>query len=255
MSGHSKWSTIKRKKAVVDAKRGKLFTKATREIIIAVKSGGDNPEMNARLRLAISKAKEVNMPNDNIKRAIQKAAGSGEGGSLEEVTYEAYAQDGVALIIECVTDNKNRTLPEIKNMITKSGGNMAEKGAVSYMFNQRGLFLFEAGMVTEDAVMEVALEFDVEDIKTSDDGSIEVICQVTDFEALKEAFDHAKFEISSAEITMLPETSIPIAEYETARKVLTLVNKLDDYDDVQNVYGNYELAEELFERLEAEGLV
>ena len=194
MSGHSKWSTIKRKKGLVDAKRGKLFTKAANEIIVASRIGGGDSSTNARLRMAIEKAKEVNMPSDNIKRAIQRGTGEIEGAIIEEIMYEAYVQSGVAVVVECTTDNKNRTLPEMKNIFTKGGGNMAEKGAVSYMFKKRGVIIFDASLYHEDTIMEVALDFDVEDIKTNDDNTIEVITKMEGFEKLKKALSKKKLK-------------------------------------------------------------
>ena len=247
MSGHSKWSTIKRKKGAADAARGKVFTKAAREIIISARQGGGDPAANSRLRLAIIKAKEVNMPNDNIKRAIDKAVGGGEGSNLEEVTYEAYAQAGVAVIIECMTDNKNRTLPEVRNVMSKRGGNMAEKGAVSYLFNSRGLIVFNGP--TEDQVMEVALDFDVEDVATSVDGTVEVTIAVDGFEALKESFDKAGIKYESAEVTMIPSMEIPIEDKEVAEKILSIIDALDELDDVQNVYHNAQFSDALMDQL------
>lgn len=247
MSGHSKWSTIKRKKGAADAARGKVFTKVAREIIIAARQGGGDPAANSRLRLAIIKAKEVNMPNDNIKRAIDKAVGGGEGSNLEEVMYEAYAQAGVAVIIECMTDNKNRTLPEVRNVVSKRGGNMAEKGAVSYLFNSRGLIVFNGP--TEDQVMEVALEHDVEDICASDDGTVDVTVAVEGFETLKEAFDKAGLKYDSAEVTMIPSMQIPIEDKEVAEKILAITDALDELDDVQNVYHNAQFSDALLDQL------
>lgn len=247
MSGHSKWSTIKRKKGSNDAARGKVFTKVAREIIIAARQGGGDPSANSRLRLAILKAKEVNMPNDNVKRAIDKAVGGGEGSNLEEVTYEAYALAGVAVIIECMTDNKNRTLPEIRNVFTKRGGNMAEMGAVGYLFNSLGLIVFNN--VSEDKVMEVALDYDVEDIAAQEDGSVEVTCSVEAFEALKEAFDKAGLKYESAEVTMIPSMMVPIEDKEVAEKIMGIIDALDESDDVQNVYHNAHFSDALMNQL------
>ncbi|MEK6558227.1 MAG: YebC/PmpR family DNA-binding transcriptional regulator, partial [Candidatus Margulisiibacteriota bacterium] len=191
MSGHSKWSTIKRKKGAVDAKRGQAFTKVAREIIMAAKAGGGDSATNSRLRFAILKAKSVNMPSDNVKRAIERAVGGADESQIEELTYEAYLYGGVAMIIECMTDNKNRTLPEIKSILTKAGCTLAEKGAVSYLFHKRGLFIFNKEY-SEDQVMEIALRHDVEDILANDDGTIEVVVSVDHYEKLKEDFDTNK---------------------------------------------------------------
>jgi YebC/PmpR family DNA-binding regulatory protein len=251
MSGHSKWSTIKRKKALVDSARGKVFTKAAKELIVAVKNGGGgDPDNNASLRLAIQKAKSVNMPNDNIKRAIQRALGGGEGSHIEEVTYEAYAQEGVALIIQCMTDNKNRTLPEIKSVVSKAGGNMAEKGSVAYLFETKGMFIFSPEVTTEDDIMELTLDYDVDDILTLDDGSIEVLSSPNSFELIKTVFDEKSLTYLSAEITMVPSTSIPIADKNTAEKIITMIDRLDELDDVQNVYGNFDIDSSIIEALD-----
>ena len=247
MSGHSKWSTIKRKKGVADAAKGKLFTRAAREIIMAAKTGGGDPATNARLRMAIAKAKEVNMPNDNIKRAIQRGTGEIEGAAIEEITYEAYAYAGVALIIECMTDNKNRTLPEIKSLITKAGCNMAEKGAVSYQFAKTGLILFNNPKITEDMVLEIALDYDVDDVKTLDDGSIEVYSSHEQFENLKTAFDSKSLVYENAEITQISSIQIPVSDKETAHKIIALIDKLEENDDVQNIYHNADIPDTFFE--------
>ncbi|MDD5456903.1 MAG: YebC/PmpR family DNA-binding transcriptional regulator [Candidatus Margulisbacteria bacterium] len=252
MSGHSKWSQIKRKKGVNDAQRGKLFTKAAREIIMAAKVGGGDPDTNSRLRFAIQKAKEVNMPNDNIKRAIARAVGGAEGSNIEEITYEAYAQGGVAVIIECMTDNKNRTFPEIKTIINKAGANLADKGAVSYMFQKRGVFAFDGNQISEDKIMEVALNHDVEDIKSEDDKTIEVIIEVAGYEKLREDFEKNNLKYLNAEITMRSTVSVPVEDKEVAQKILNLIEKLEDHDDVQNVYSNADIAESVYKAIEQE---
>ncbi len=254
MSGHSKWANIKHRKGAQDAKRGKVFTRLAREVIIAAKIGGAELENNPRLRMAVQKAKSMNMPNDNISRAIQRAVGGAEG-DIEEVTYEAYAQAGVAVIIDCATDNKNRTLPEVRNIVSKSGGNMAEKGAVSYMFAQKGLFVFEESKANEDQVMEVALEYDVDDIKANEDGSVEVICDPACFADLQEAFIAAGLESMSADVTMIASVEVPIDQKVIASKILSLVNKLDDHDDVQNVYHNADISDDLLDQMVEEGLI
>lgn len=253
MSGHSKWANIKHRKGAQDAKKGKVFTKCAREIIMAAKKGGADPEMNNNLRAAILKAKSYNMPNDNIKRAIKSATGGDDGKNYEEVTYEAYLQDGVAIIVDCVTDNKNRTFPEIKTIITKGGGSLAEIGAVSYLFSKKGVLLFDSEKYTEDQVMELALDYDPEDITRNEDNTIEVIIDPQRFHEIKQAFDDKNFEVLSAEISMIPLANIKIENYETSRKIMSVINKLDDHEDVQNVYSNHDISDEIYARLEENG--
>lgn len=240
MAGHNKWSSIKHKKAKTDAQKGKAFSKVAREIVMAVKLGGEDQDMNPRLRLALQKAKEVNMPNDNIKRAIQKGAGGDSDANLEENVYEAYAPNGVALIITTLTDNKNRTIANVKAIINKGGGNMATPGAVSYMFDTKGLILFDPS-TDEDTVMEIALGADAENFETLDDGSIEVVTDPGQLETVRKAFDAAELSYSTATITMLPNISAPVTE-EQAEKIMNLIDKLDDDDDVQDVYTNMDVA-------------
>jgi YebC/PmpR family DNA-binding regulatory protein len=237
MSGHSKWSTIKRKKGKTDAERGKMFSKLVREIILATKQGG-GPDltMNSRLRLAVQKAKDANMPNDNVSRAIQKGSGDGADSNLEEIVYEAYAPFGVGLLIETLSDNKNRTLPNIKSVLNKYGSSLATKGAVSYNFEQKGYFIFEPG-ISEEEVMEVATMADAEDIDIKDDGSVEVITEPKNFEQVRKAFEENNLNFISAEITMLPKTFVTLTD-EQSEKVMNIINKLEDDDDVQNVYTN-----------------
>lgn len=236
MSGHNKWSTIKHKKAKLDAQRGKAFTKVAREIVMAAKLGGGDVEMNPRLRLALQKAREANMPNDNIKRAIQKGVGNEDGSSLEEITYEAYAPNGVGLIIKTLTDNKNRTVSNLKAILSKGGGSMATPGAVSYLFQTKGHFLFEPGQ-NEDLVLQTALEADAENVETLDDGSIEVTTPPSQFESVKQAFDAQKLVYVSCDITELPSTYIPLDD-EKAEKIMALIDKIEEDDDVQDVYTN-----------------
>lgn len=254
MAGHSKWANIKNRKGAQDAKRGKIFTRLAKEIIIAAKSGGAEIENNPRLRMAIQKAKSENMPNDNINRAIQRAVGSGDGNDIEEVIYEAYAQNGVAVIIKCATDNKNRTLPEIRSIVSKSGGNMAEKGAVSYMFLQKGLFVFDKGITTEDQILEIGIEY-IEDITTNDDDTIEAICDFEYFSELKNIIEENNLQASTADLTMIASVEIPIADKEIAAKFLSLINKIDDQEDVQNVYHNADISDEIMEQLYSEGVI
>ncbi len=238
MAGHNKWSSIKHKKAKEDNKRGKIFSKIARELMVAAKIGAD-PDMNARLRLCIQKAKEANMPSDNITRAIEKGAGGGEGTVMEENTYEAYGPHGVAFLIDTLTDNKNRTVANVRHILTKANGSLAAQGSVSYLFNQKGLLIFEPG-TDEEKLMEIALSANAEDIVTNDDGSIEVQTAPGDFEAVKLAIDTQDLTPASAAIEMIPSTYITL-DQEQAESIVKLVDTLEDDDDVQNVYGNFNL--------------
>jgi YebC/PmpR family DNA-binding regulatory protein len=239
MSGHSKWSTIKHKKAKTDAQKGKVFSKVAREIVMAVKLGGHDVNMNGRLRLTLQKAKACNMPNENIKRAIQKGEGDGDDTELEELTYEAYASHGVAMMICTLTDNRNRTIANVKAIVSRGGGSIATQGAVSYLFETKGHFLFSPD-TDEDTVMEVALSADAENFETQEDGSIEVITTPDTFETVRDAFETAGIEYESAEITKIPTTIVTLDE-EQGEKILTLIDKLEDDDDVQDVYTNFEI--------------
>ncbi|MFA5878647.1 MAG: YebC/PmpR family DNA-binding transcriptional regulator [Candidatus Margulisiibacteriota bacterium] len=250
MSGHSKWSTIKRKKGKIDQERGKIFSKLIREIMMAVKIGGADQEANARLRLAIQKAKEENMPNDNLKRAIQKGSAASESANLEEILFEAYAPFGVALLISTVTDNKNRTVPNIRSVLTKYNGSMAAKGAVSYLFDKKGIFLFEPG-ADEEKIMEVALDGGADDVDTKEDGSIEVLTQPNCFEQVKELFDKNNLSYASNEITWIPKTVVNL-DKEQARKILKLIDKMEEDDDVQAVYSNHDVTESILMELDEE---
>ena len=248
MSGHSKWSTIKHKKAKTDAQRGKIFTKLGREITMAAKIGGADPEMNPRLRLAIQKAKDGNMPNDNIKRSTEKGAGTGDESNLEEISFEAYAPHGVGLIIEVVTDNRNRSVANVKHVLSRSNSSIATPGAVSYQFHRKGLFLFSPES-SEEAIMEIALEHNAEDILTKDDNSIEVICEPNDFEPMRTAFETAQLPFENAEVSLIPETTIELDSKEKAESVLALIEKLEDDDDVQTVHGNFDIPETILTTL------
>lgn len=248
MSGHNKWSTIKRKKAVVDAKRGAAFTKIIREIMIAVKNGGDDPNGNPRLRTAIMKAKEANMPVDNMERAIAKAAGKLEGQTFEEGRYEGYGPGGVAVMVDVITDNKNRTMPEIRTMFSKHGGNMGESGCVGFMFDKKGVITIEPGQTDEDTVMEVMLDFDVEDIKT-EDGAIIINMKPESFNAVFEAIKAKNWNTSYAEVTYIPQTTVALDE-KKAEQCLRLMDALEEHDDVQNVYSNYEISDEIMAKIQ-----
>ncbi len=236
MSGHSKWAQIKRKKAVVDSKRGASFTKVARLITMAARRGGGNPDGNATLRLAILKAKEANMPNDNIQRAIKKGTGEDGGAQLEEVTYEAYAAHGVGLLVECLTDNTNRTLPEIRLLLEKHGGSLASKGAVAYNFSKKGIFLFAPGTL-EEKVMEVAIDAGAEDIASQPDASVEVQTDPGHYEAVLKALNQGGLKPESSELTLAPGTRVELDAAATD-KVLRLIDVLEEHDDVQNVFHN-----------------
>lgn len=237
MAGHSKWSQIKRKKAKTDQQKGKVFSRITREIIIAVKIAGSDPNMNARLRLAIQKAKESNMPNDNIKRAIDRGAKSSADDAMEEVVFEAYAQGGVAMLIETVTDNKNRTVPNLRTALSKNGASLAAKGAVAYLFDKKGLFIFPPEM-SEERIVETALEYDVDDVSVLPDTSIEVIVNPDQFEALLNAFQDAKLDYAEAILSLVPTTSVQVDDKDTAKKIFDLIEVLEEDDDVQQVHTN-----------------
>ncbi|MCF7937671.1 MAG: YebC/PmpR family DNA-binding transcriptional regulator [Spirochaetales bacterium] len=239
MSGHSKWATIRHKKGAQDAKRGKIFTKMIKEITVAARLGGGDIESNPRLRTAVIKAKAENMPKDNIERAIKKGTGDLEGVDYVELTYEAYAPGGVAMLINTLTDNKNRTAADIRNIVTKNGGNLGESGSVTYLFSRKGIVALNASDYNEDDVIEVALEAGAEDVSTQGE-SIEIICEPEIFNDVVQAVESAGMNHTMAEITMIPETTITLSENET-RKVLSLVEKLEDNDDVQSVATNLDI--------------
>lgn len=247
MSGHSKWKTIKYKKEKEDAKRGKIFTKVGREIVTAVKHDGGDLEANPRLRMAVQKAKDVNMPSDNIQRLIQKAAGGGEDSHLEDVTYEAYGPQGVAVLIEVLTDNKNRTLPIIRNILEKYNGRIADKGAVSYLFDKKGVIVF-APSTDENKIVDIAIENGALDIKKEEDNSIMVTSLIENFEKLREAFQKNQINFESAELSMIPKTEVVLDE-ENARKIFKLIDLLEEEDDVQKVHANFEVDNEVMNKL------
>ncbi|MDR2893368.1 MAG: YebC/PmpR family DNA-binding transcriptional regulator [Deltaproteobacteria bacterium] len=242
MSGHSKWKTIKYRKGAKDAKRGKEFTRAAKEIIIAAKGGG-NPDYNSRLRTAIAAAKAVNLPKDRIDAAIRKGTGEEAGGDISEIMYEGYGPNGVAVLVDTATDNRNRTVAEIRHIFQKGGGQMGESGSVAWMFDRKGVFSFDRAAHTEDQLMEIGLEHGAEDIVDNGD-SWEVQCQQGDFEPLSAAFEAAGLKPESAEVGMVPQNNIAV-DAETGRKLLRLVEALEDNDDVQNVYANFDLPEEV----------
>jgi len=248
VAGHSKWAQIKHKKAHTDAKRGKVFTKIVKEIAVAARIGGGDPDGNPRLRTAIEKAKEVNMPHDNIKKAVMKGTGELPGVSYEEFVYEGYGPAGVALIIEVMTDNKNRTLPEIRHILGKHGGNLGETGCVSWMFDHKGYILVDKTRASEDAVMTAALDAGAEDMK-NDPGeeNFEIITAAADFSAVKEAIEKAGIPIVSAEVTMLPKSYVALDE-KAADQMVRLMDALEDHDDVQNVFANFDIPDRVAEK-------
>jgi YebC/PmpR family DNA-binding regulatory protein len=247
MSGHSKWATIRRKKGAIDAKRGKVFTKIIREIATAARIGGGDPNGNPRLRLVIDKARAVNMPKDNIERAIQKGVGGGEGDTFEEVVYEGYGPGGAAILLRALTDNRNRTVGEIRHVLGRWGGNLGSSGCVSYLFEKRGLLGFERNGVDGDALLEAALEAGAADVVESSD-SIEVVTGASDLDAVRAKLAAAGFEPASAEVSMEPSTTVKL-EGADAEKMLRLTDALDDLDDVQAVYANFDISEEEMARL------
>ncbi|GAB4317417.1 MAG: YebC/PmpR family DNA-binding transcriptional regulator [Candidatus Zixiibacteriota bacterium] len=251
MSGHSKWSTIKRKKGKADAARGRVFTKVGREIITAARDGGGDPDTNPRLRTAIAAAKAVNMPADNIKRAIQRGTGEIPGAQYEEVMYEAYGPSGVAILIKALTDNKNRTVAEIRHLLSKNNGNMGEAGSVAWMFTRAGLLEVDAAKITEEQLIEIALEAGASDV-VNDNGSFSVITEPEQFEDLRTALEAKGIEIANAELTMLPQNTIQLDE-KSAEQMLKLMDALDEHDDVQKVWANFDIDEAVMERLGADG--
>lgn len=243
MSGHSKWANIKHKKGKADALRGKITTKISREITIAVRMGGSDPTGNMKLKLALTKAKANNIPKDNIQRAIAKGAGALEGSNFEEVTYEGYGPCGVALMVTALTDNRNRTAADVRHVFTKHGGNLGATGCVAYMFQQKGTFFVSAESgVTEDDLMLLVLDAGAEDIKGSEDG-FEIVTDPANFDAVAKALEDAGIEVEVAEITMLPDTMAALAG-EDAEKVQRMLDALEDLDDVQDVYSNADLPDE-----------
>lgn len=251
VAGHSKWAQIKHKKAQVDAKRGKIFTKLVKEISVAARLGGGDPEKNPRLRVAIEKAKEVNMPSDNIKRAIMKGTGELSGAAYEEVTYEGYGPGGVALLIEAMTDNKNRTVSEIRHLLSKHGGSLGESGCVSWIFEKKGYILVDKKTVDEDTLFAAALEAGVDDIKNDPkEENYEIIVAPENLKAVKEFLENSGIKISLAEVTMLPKNYIQI-EGEDAERMLKLMDALEDHDDVQNVYANFDIPDEAISKVSA----
>lgn len=247
MSGHSKWSSIKHKKGAADAKRGKLFSKLSRAITVAAKEGGPDPEGNATLATAIQKAKDNSMPKDNIERAIQKAGGAGEGADFETVTYEGYGPNGVAVFVEAMTDNRNRTAADVRNIFNKNSGKLGESGSVAWIFERKGIIIVSAESVDEDELMTVAIEGGAEDV-SQDESSYEIVTEPTELMQVREALEKASIEFQSAELAMQPKNTIKLEESD-AKKMLRLMDALEDSDDVQEVHANFDISEEVLQAL------
>lgn len=247
MSGHSKWHNIRLKKGKMDAERGKIFTKLSREIIMAARAGGGNPDANMRLRMAVQKARENSMPQEKIKSAIQRGTGELEGAHYEELTYEGYGPAGVAVLVECATDNRNRTVAEIRNIFSKCGGNLGESGCVAWLFTPRGLISIPKDGKTEDEVMEAAIESGADDVKTEEE-TFDVYTAPEDFAAVRDGLEAAGFKMASADVTMLPSTTVRV-EGKDAQHMLRLMEQLEDHDDVQNVYANFDIEESVLASL------
>ncbi|MDR0444760.1 MAG: YebC/PmpR family DNA-binding transcriptional regulator [Puniceicoccales bacterium] len=243
MSGHSKWATTKHHKAVVDARRGKLFSILSKEITLAVRSGGKDPEFNPRLRTMIFKAKTANMPADNIKKAIQKGTGEIPGVIIEELLYEGYAPGGVGVIVEATTDNKNRTTSEVRSVFTKWGGNLAGAGALAFNFQRLGQFLVDKSKISEDHLIEIALAAGAEDVK-SEEEFFEVLCPMSVYDEVVQAFQKVDVETTSSEIVYYPNNLIPVQDKETAQKIFRLLGRLEELEDVKNVYMNGDVPDE-----------
>ena len=246
MAGHSHSANIARRKGAVDAKRGKIFSKLSRAIISAARQGGPDVEANLKLKYAVDKAKAANMPKDNIERAIARGAGSKDGGDMEEILYEGYAPGGVALLIQVLTDNRNRTAPDIRFLFDRAGGSLGSPGSVAYMFELRSVFAVERGDRDEDSLTELALESGCDDVEVADDVAV-FTAAATEFTAVRAALEAAGLTFLSAELAQVPGTRVPVASQEDARKVLKLIESLEDNDDVQSVYANYDIPDEWLE--------
>lgn len=248
MSGHSKWSTIKRKKGAIDAKRGKIFTRLIKEITVAARSGGGDPEGNPRLRSAIATAKTENMPKDNIARAIKKGTGEIAGEVYDEIMYEGYGPGGVAILVECLTDNRNRTVADVRHYFAKNNGNLGESGCVAYMFDKKGLILVDKTTIDEDDLMDKALEAGAEDV-VDDDNVFQVLTAPEDFETVRAALEEQGVEFLEASVSMIPKNVIELADEKTAKQLMRLLENLEDNDDVQKVHANFDIPEEIMEKI------
>ena len=249
MSGHSKWATIKHKKGAADAKRGKVFTRLIKEVMVAARMGGGNPDGNPRLRAAVLAAKAENMPKDNIDRAIKKGTGELEGVNYEEMMYEGYGTAGVAILVDIMTDNRNRAASEVRHIFSRNGGNLGEAGCVAWMFNKKGSIVFDKASIPEEELIELALEAGAEDVK-DEENQFEVVTSLEDFVNVKAAFDDRGLKYELAEITMSPQTTVRIEDTKTAQQLLRLMDALEDSDDVQHVYANFDIPDQILESLE-----
>ncbi|MDX9833765.1 MAG: YebC/PmpR family DNA-binding transcriptional regulator [Desulfobulbus sp.] len=248
MSGHSKWSTIKRKKGANDAKRGKIFTKLIKEISIAARAGGGDPEGNPRLRSAVTAAKGENMPKENIERAIKKGTGDLDGAAYEEIMYEGYGPGGVAVLVETMTDNKNRTVADIRHFFAKSGGNLGETGCVAWMFDKKGTLTIDKEGVSEEELMDLALEAGAEDVVEEED-SFQIVTAPEDFNDVVDRLEKSSLKFSEASLSMVPQNTIEVAEEKAALSLLRLLENLEDHDDVQKVHANFDIDDNLMEQL------
>jgi len=248
VSGHSKWSTIKRKKGAIDAKRGKIFTKLIKEITVAARIGGGDADANPRLRTAVLAAKSENMPKDNIERAIKKGTGDLEGANYEEILYEGYGPGGVAVLVETMTDNKNRTVADVRHYFSKSGGNLGESGCVGWMFDKKGIIVVDKETISEEELMEIALEAGAEDV-VEEDSTFQVVTAPEDFNEVVENLDKAELKYDEASVSMVPQNMAEVTEEKTARSLLKLLENLEDHDDVQKVHANFDIPDELMESI------
>ncbi len=248
MSGHSKWSTIKRKKGAIDAKRGKIFTRLIKEITVAARTGGGDPDGNPRLRAAITTAKTENMPKDNIARAIKKGTGEIAGEVYEEILYEGYGPGGVAVLVECMTDNRNRTVADIRHYFAKSNGNLGESGCVAWMFEKKGLIQVEKDKYSEEELMDLALEAGADDV-IEEDSEFQILTEPEDFETVRDELAEKGVEFTEASVTMIPKNSVEVTEEAPARALMKLLENLEDHDDVQNVHSNFDIDEALMEQI------
>jgi len=248
MSGHSKWSTIKRKKGAIDAKRGKIFTRLIKEITVAARSGGGDPEGNPRLRAAINTAKTENMPKENIARAIKKGTGEIAGEVYEEILYEGYGPGGVAVLVDCMTDNRNRTVADIRHYFAKSGGNLGEFGCVSWMFDKKGMIQVDKSLMSEDKLMDLALEAGAEDV-VEEETEYQVLTAPEDFDAVRTALEVAGVKFLESSITRIPKNTVEVTDEKNARSLMKLLENLEDHDDVQNVNANFDIDDDLMEQI------
>ena len=251
MSGHSKWSTIKHKKAKVYSQRAVVFQKYSRELIVSARLGGPDPAGNFRLRTAIEKAKAAGLPNDNIKRAIEKGAGAGAADNYEELIYEGYAAGGVAVVVEAMTDNRNRTAGDIRSFFTKFNGSLGATGCVGWMFDQRGVITFNADDTDFEKLFEAAISLDALDVTEEDDGTYKVLTSPENFQAVVEGLEAAGFQSETSELSRIPQNTVEVTDEQTAKYVMLLLEKLEEHDDVQNVYANCDIPDEILQKLDA----